>query len=138
MPTLSVPDLPPHFIAFVTDISARKETEQALIKAQAAEAATPAKSVFLANRSHEIRTPMNAILGMAHMIRRGALTAQQRSQFDQIDVSAQHLLAVINDILDLPSAHKAPWMRCALRPFACLTTWNGSSTPAFHAGCSTG
>ena len=103
-------DLPPHHITFVTDISGRKQTQQALVKAQVAEAASVAKSVFLANMSHEIRTPMNAIVGMAHMIRRGALSAQQRSQLDQIDVSAEHLLAVINDILDLSKIEAGKFM----------------------------
>jgi PAS domain S-box-containing protein len=103
-------DLPPHHIIFVTDASSRKATEQALVKAQAAEAATLAKSVFLANMSHEIRTPMNAIIGMAHMIRRGELTAPQRSQLDQINVSAEHLLAVINDILDLSKIEAGKFM----------------------------
>jgi PAS domain S-box-containing protein len=94
-------DSSPHFIAFISDISSRKETEQALIQAQVSEAASNAKSAFLANMSHEIRTPMNAIVGMAQLIRRSALTPLQITQLNQIDVSAEHLLGVINDILDL-------------------------------------
>jgi CheY-like chemotaxis protein len=51
--------------------------------------------------SHEIRTPMNGILGMAHLLRRGGVTPKQAERLDTIDTSAQHLLAVINDILDI-------------------------------------
>ena len=90
------------FIVFVTDISKRKEAELALLRAkEAAEAANLAKSAFLANMSHEIRTPMNAILGMAHLIRRAGVTPQQAGRLDRIDVAGQHLLEVINSILDL-------------------------------------
>ncbi len=66
-----------------------------------AEAATRAKSDFLANMSHEIRTPMNAILGMVHLLRRAGLTTKQGEQLDTIRNAAQHLLNVINGILDL-------------------------------------
>ncbi|PKO86228.1 MAG: hypothetical protein CVU18_16035 [Betaproteobacteria bacterium HGW-Betaproteobacteria-12] len=68
---------------------------------QAAEAASQAKSTFLANMSHEIRTPMNAIRGMAHLIRRDGLSAAQSERLDKIDGATEHLLSVINDILDL-------------------------------------
>jgi PAS domain S-box-containing protein len=66
-----------------------------------AEAATVAKSAFLANMSHEIRTPMNAILGISYLIRRAGATPQQCTQLDKIHSAAEHLLHVINDILDL-------------------------------------
>ncbi len=67
----------------------------------AAETANIAKSAFLANMSHEIRTPMNGILGMAHMLRRGGVTPVQADKLDKIDDAGQHLLSVINDILDI-------------------------------------
>ncbi|HEX6736207.1 MAG TPA: response regulator, partial [Azonexus sp.] len=67
----------------------------------AAEAASQAKSTFLANMSHEIRTPMNAIRGMAHLIRRDGLSPAQSERLDKIDSATEHLLSVINDILDL-------------------------------------
>ncbi len=67
----------------------------------AAEAANVAKSTFLANMSHEIRTPMNAIMGMAHLIRRGGLSDKQSEQLSKMDDAAQHLLGIINDILDI-------------------------------------
>jgi PAS domain S-box-containing protein len=66
-----------------------------------AEAANIAKSAFLANMSHEIRTPINGIIGMANILRREGVTPQQAKRFDSIDASAQHLLSVINDVLDI-------------------------------------
>ena len=68
---------------------------------QAAEAANVAKGYFLANMSHEIRTPMNAILGFSHLMRRDAASVQEINRLDKIEAAAKHLLAVINDILDL-------------------------------------
>jgi signal transduction histidine kinase/ActR/RegA family two-component response regulator len=67
----------------------------------AADAANQAKNAFLANMSHEIRTPMNGILGMANLLRRGGLSAEQAARLDKIDNAAEHLLDVINNILDL-------------------------------------
>ena len=66
-----------------------------------AEAASRAKSTFLANMSHEIRTPMNAIIGLNHLLWRDATDALQRERLGKVDEAAQHLLQVINDILDL-------------------------------------
>lgn len=66
-----------------------------------AEAANLAKSTFLSNMSHEIRTPMNAIIGMAHLLRRSGVTAEQADRLDKIDAASDHLLNVINNILDL-------------------------------------
>jgi two-component system sensor histidine kinase/response regulator len=68
---------------------------------EAAEAANIAKSYFLSNMSHEIRTPMNGIIGMANILRRGGVTVKQAQCLDMMDTAAQHLLAVINDILDI-------------------------------------
>jgi len=73
------------------------ELEQAR---RAAEAASRAKSEFLANMSHEIRTPMNAIIGFTHLMHADA-TPAAAVQLDKIDSAAKHLLAVINDILDI-------------------------------------
>jgi signal transduction histidine kinase/ActR/RegA family two-component response regulator len=67
----------------------------------AAETANVAKSAFLANMSHEIRTPLNAITGMAHLIRRGGLTPEQGERLDKLEAAGEHLLGVINAILDL-------------------------------------
>jgi PAS domain S-box-containing protein len=79
----------------------RQRTEQLEIARQAAEAASRSKSAFLANMSHEIRTPLNAVLGMVHLLRRDNPTPIQVDRLDKIDSASQHLLAVINDILDI-------------------------------------
>lgn len=68
---------------------------------EAAEAASRSKSTFLANMSHEIRTPMNAILGMAALVRREPLSDRQNERMNQLEASCQHLLEVINSILEL-------------------------------------
>ena len=77
---------------------ARDAAEQARI---IAEEATRAKSEFLANMSHEIRTPMNAIVGLSHLLTRDHPTPKQAERLAKIEVSARHLLTLLNDILDL-------------------------------------
>ncbi|MCB1625476.1 MAG: response regulator [Pseudomonadales bacterium] len=67
----------------------------------AAEDASRAKSRFLANMSHEVRTPLNGVLGMAEILGGSSLDAAQRRQVGMLQQSAQHLLGVVNDILDL-------------------------------------
>ena len=66
-----------------------------------AEAANIAKSAFLSNMSHEIRTPMNAIVGMTHLVRRSGVNTTQADYLNKIETASNHLLNVINDILDL-------------------------------------
>jgi two-component system sensor histidine kinase/response regulator len=83
---------------------------------EAAEAANRAKSQFLANMSHEIRTPMNAVLGLTHLLHAGA-TPQQVERLDKINEAGQHLLSIINDILDL-SKIEAGRMRLEQGDFA--------------------
>jgi PAS domain S-box-containing protein len=109
------------------DITERKQAEQALrarneelrIATEQAQAADRLKSAFLATMSHELRTPLNAILGFTGIILQGLagpLTAEQRNQLGMVRVSGQHLLALINDVLDL-SKIEAGEMKVSLAPF---------------------
>ena len=79
-------------------IEAKREVEAAR---KVAVAANRAKSAFLANMSHEIRTPMNAILGMSHLALKGSADPKQRDYLGKIRRAGEHLLSVINDILDI-------------------------------------
>jgi len=78
-------------------VDAMKESEKARALA---EAASDAKGAFLANMSHEIRTPMNAVLGLARIGARDTSDAASRDHFQRILASGEHLLGVLNDILD--------------------------------------
>ena len=91
-------------LASLEDVTQLEETQHELSRSkEAADAANQAKSDFLARMSHEIRTPMNAILGFTDVLRRGFETSELERQeyLDTIHASGQHLLNLINDILDL-------------------------------------
>jgi PAS domain S-box-containing protein len=78
-----------------------KRTRELAVAKNMAETANIAKSSFLANMSHEIRTPLNAITGMVHILRRGGVSPQQADKLGKIESAGEHLLEIINAILDL-------------------------------------
>lgn len=96
-------DAEPCLIAVSQDISDRKLVEIALQQAkEAAEAANRAKSTFLANMSHELRSPLNTILGFSQLMTRSqSLNPEQQENVSIISRSGEHLLSLINNVLDL-------------------------------------
>ena len=94
--------VPVRAVGLMLDIQQQKAQELALIEAKKqAEAATIAKSNFLASMSHEIRTPLNGVLGMAQSLVNDGLLADQREKVDIILESGRTLTALLNDVLDL-------------------------------------
>ncbi|MFB3920848.1 MAG: PAS domain S-box protein [Terriglobia bacterium] len=90
-----------HFLAVMEDVTRRKQAERELQKAKdAAEAATRAKSIFLANVSHEIRTPLNGIIGVVSLLQGTPLNYEQLECLRMLESSANSLLSLIDDILD--------------------------------------
>ena len=94
-----------HVISVAIDITDLKHAELELRRAkEAAETSSRAKSQFLANMSHELRTPLNSVIGFANVLHRnkqGNLMAEQLRYLERIRSNGQHLLMVINEILDL-------------------------------------
>lgn len=92
-------------IGYFRNVTERKQAEKEIMNAKLmAESASRAKSQFLANMSHELRTPLNAIIGFSDVLNSkvaGELTEKQQSYIKNINNSGKHLLAVINDVLDL-------------------------------------
>jgi signal transduction histidine kinase len=90
------------FALLTRDISKEQELANTLLRAkEAAEHASRVKAEFLANMSHEIRTPLNAIIGMAYLMKRHGLAPDQAERAERIDGAGQHLLGIINDVLDI-------------------------------------
>lgn len=90
------------FFALEEDITTRIQTEQALREAkEKSDAIAHSKNIFLTNMSHEMRTPLNAILGMGQQLQKTMLSEQQHFFLETINGAAEHLLVVINDILDI-------------------------------------
>ncbi len=123
-------------VGFSRDIKPQRQMEAELARrATEAEAATRAKSAFLANMSHEIRTPMNAIVGFTHLLRRGVTTADQEDKLRKIKAAADHLLGVINDVLDLSKieASKLVLEKTDFELEAVLTNISGMVLDRVHA-----
>ena len=101
----ALPDKRQLGISMALNITERIKTQEAMQQAkETAEYASRAKSDFLANMSHELRTPLNAIIGFAEILRDelvGSINAEQKECVNDIHISGQHLLEMINDILDL-------------------------------------
>ena len=97
------------FLLLVADVGKIKQAElrlqelnaELVLARDAAEAGSRAKSAFVANMSHEIRTPMNAIVGLTHLLRRDANDPVAIERLGKVSDATEHLLGVINDILDL-------------------------------------
>ncbi len=99
---MDVPGIDPYVIGFAQDISDRVKVERELRQAKKlTEEAARAKEIFLANMSHEIRTPMNGVLGIAGLLAKTNLDEQQQNYLRLIQNSANNLLLLVNDVLDL-------------------------------------
>jgi PAS domain S-box-containing protein len=102
----------------------QQRTEELRLARDEAEAANRAKSVFLANMSHELRTPLNAILGFSHMMQRDeTLSNEQHETLNIINNSGEHLLNLINDVLEIAKI-EAGKLQLEIAPFDLHTMVN--------------
>jgi len=102
IPVRGLGDQLAQWIVIDTDITRRRDTEEALRAAkETAEKSSRLKSEFLANMSHEIRTPLNAIIGMTDLALATELTQQQQEYLQTVRGSSEALLTLLNDVLDL-------------------------------------
>lgn len=102
LPIVNETGVPQHVLTVAEDITDRKADERALAAAKAeAERANRAKSDFLSRMSHDLRTPLNAILGFAQLLATEDLSADQHDSIRHIRSGGAHLLALINEVLDL-------------------------------------
>lgn len=93
---------PLYFISQIQDITARKQAEEELVTARdEAKNASAAKSAFLASMSHEIRTPMTGVMGMLDMLAESGVSGDQLELIKTARSSAEMLLSIINDVLDM-------------------------------------
>jgi CheY-like chemotaxis protein/nitrogen-specific signal transduction histidine kinase len=83
------------------ELQVDQRTHELKIAKNVADAANRAKSTFLANMSHELRTPLNAILGFSNLLRGSTVSEKDRRDLDTINRSGEHLLGLINDVLDI-------------------------------------
>jgi PAS domain S-box-containing protein len=107
------------FLSIGTDVTASRLAEEEREKRHRAEAADRVKSAFLATMSHELRTPLNSIIGFTGIMLQklaGPLNDEQARQLDMVRGSARHLLALVNDVLDI-SRIEAGQLEVACKPF---------------------
>jgi signal transduction histidine kinase len=109
--------------------------EQALRAREAAEAASRAKSEFLANMSHEIRTPMNGIIGMQALALAATNSEDAHSYVEASQASAQSLLAILNDVLDLSKIEAGRLEVNPAKSGRLLAAIDGRGGHALRQGC---
>jgi len=101
-PLAALPDGRRLVLTMAQDVTAHRATLRAAAEAKRmAESADRAKGEFLANMSHEIRTPLHVIMGLGHLLRRDIKDPEPLARLNQICATSEHLLAIINDVLDL-------------------------------------
>ncbi len=106
-----------HYILLGADISVVKESQNEMLKMkERAEAASQAKSTFLATMSHEIRTPLNGVIGMIDLLNYELIDDRSKEMISTVSVSAGHLLSIINDILDFSKIESGN-LKLEMEPF---------------------